>query len=175
MSDGYPVPVEVRRFRSDDGERVRALNEEAMATTPEYDPDLPDEDLREVKATYLDGEGEFLVGVGDDGTIVGMGAYALPSEWLGEFVPIDDQTAELARMRVDPECHGQGIGSAIYRELARRARQDGYEQFVLNTGVENDVARGFYEQLGFQLQQEVSIESGAVTFELALYQKSVQT
>ena len=70
---------------------------------------------------------------------------------------LDSHTTELTRMRVDPEWHGRGVGSALYHELEQRARYDGYDQFVLDTGIGNDVARGFYESLGFQLQQEVSV------------------
>jgi ribosomal protein S18 acetylase RimI-like enzyme len=164
--------VEVRRFRSGDGERVRELNDLAMATTPEYEPDVPDEDLRDVRENYLDSGGEFLVGI-VDGTIVGTGAYSTPSEWKEQFLELDDRTVELTRMRVDPEYSGQGIGSAIYEDLEQRARQAGYEQFVLDTGVENDVARGFYEGLGFESLREVSIDFGEFTFELALYRKSL--
>ncbi|RYJ13585.1 GNAT family N-acetyltransferase [Halogeometricum borinquense] len=172
MSEKGKSAVEIRRFQSGDSERIRELNQVAMATTPEYEPDLPDKDLRDVQSNYLDSGGEFLVGI-VNGTIVGMGAYTTPNEWKEEFIQLDSQTTELTRMRVDPEYHGRGIGSAIYHELEQRARQDRYEQFVLDTGVENDTARGFYERLGFQLQQQVSINFGDLVFELALYQKFI--
>lgn len=164
--------IDVRRFRSGDGERVRELNELAMATTPEYVPGAPDEDLRDVHEHYLEAGGEFLVGV-VDGTIVATGAYARPSPWKDQYVDLAGRTAELTRMRVDPEHHGQGFGSAIYRELERRGREDGYEAFVLDTGAENDVARGFYESFGFRLQREAAVDFGPVTLELASYRKSI--
>ncbi|KAA9396550.1 GNAT family N-acetyltransferase [Haloarcula sp. CBA1130] len=164
--------TDVRRFQSGDGERIRELNDVAMATTPEYEPEIPDKDLRDVQTNYLDNDGEFLVGV-VEGTIVGMGAYATPSEWKEEFIHVDSQTAELTRMRVDPEYHGQEVGSALYHELEQRARHDGYERLILDTGAENNVARGFYESLGFQLEQEMSLSFEGVTFELVLYQKSI--
>lgn len=172
MSEKGKSPVEIRRFQSGDGERIRELNDVAMATTPEYEPDVPDKDLRDVQSNYLNSDGEFLVGI-VDGTIVGMGASTTPGEWKEEFIQLDSQTTELTRMRVDPEYHSRGVGSAIYHELEQCARYEGYEQFVLDTGVENDTARGFYESLGFHLQQEVSIDFGDMTFELALYQKSI--
>ncbi|MFC7058706.1 GNAT family N-acetyltransferase [Halovenus salina] len=171
MSEGHDS-TEIRRFQPGDGDRIRELNDVAMATTPEYEPAIPDEDLRDVQANYLDGDGEFLVAV-VDGTIVGMGAYATPNEWKEEFIHVDSRTVELTRMRVDPEYHGQGVGSALYHELEQRARQDGYERLLLDTGVENDVARGFYESLGFQLEQQMSLSFAEFTFELVLYQKSI--
>jgi ribosomal protein S18 acetylase RimI-like enzyme len=82
-----------------------------------------------------------------------------------------ESTVELSRMRVDPDCWGQGYGTRVYEELASRAREDGYRTFVLNTGVDNDRARGFYESLGFEAVREVSVEFDDVTLELALYRR----
>jgi len=164
--------ITVRRFRAGDGERVREVSESAMAETPEYVPDIPDEDLWAIDRHYLDGEGEFVVGV-VDGTIVATGAYTTPDEWKEAYCDIDSETTELTRMRVAPEWQAQGFGSAIYRELERRARSDGYRRFVLDTGTGNEVARGFYERLGFTCRQAVTIDFGDGTFGLVLYEKSI--
>lgn len=172
MSGADNPAVEIRRFQPGDGERVRELNDSAMATTPEYTPDVPDTDLRDVHSNYLDSTGEFLVGV-VDGSIVGMGALTPPKEWKTEFSTLDEETIELTRMRVDPGWHGQGVGSRIYHELEHRARHEGYEHIVLDTGVENDVARGFYEDLGFQFEQDMTLSYEEWTFELAIYRKSI--
>ncbi|UHQ98174.1 hypothetical protein HYG81_21635 (plasmid) [Natrinema zhouii] len=87
MSEKGNSAVETRRFHSGDGERIRELNGIAMATTPEYEPDIPDKDLRDDQSNYLDRGGEFLTGI-VDGTIVRMGAYATPTEWKEEFVQL---------------------------------------------------------------------------------------
>lgn len=172
MTDDSSSYIGIRRFQPGDGERIRELNELAMATTPEYVPEAPDEDLQAVQHHYLEDGGEFIVGIVDD-TTVATGAYATPNEWKAEYVNLDSDTTELTRMRVDPECHGQGFGSAIYHELEQRARSDGYQRFILDTGTENDVARGFYESLGFECRREVSVDFGDLTIELALYEKSI--
>jgi GNAT superfamily N-acetyltransferase len=143
-----------------------------MATTPEYVPWIPDEDLQVIQDHYLDDGGEFIVGIVDE-NIVATGAYVSPNEWKAEYVDLDSDTAELTRMRVDPEWHGRGFGSAIYHELEQRARSGGYQRFILDTGTENDVARGFYESLGFECRREVSVDFGDLTMELALYEKSI--
>lgn len=172
MPDGQGTDISIRRFQSGDGERVRELNELAMAETPEYVPFAPDEDLRAVRSHYLDDGGEFLVGT-IRGTIVATGAYVTLDGWKREYVDLGGGTAELTRMRVDPERQGQGFGTAIYHELEERARSDGYRRFVLDTGTDNDVARGFYESVGFECEREVAVDFGAVTLELALYRKSI--
>lgn len=163
---------DIRRPHSDDGGRIRELNESAMARTPEYVPDAPDADLLDVTSHYIEVGGEFLVGT-VDGTIVATGAYAIPDTWKEEYVDLDRGTAEVTRMRVDPERQGNGFGTAIYHELERRARADGFRRFVLDTGADNAVARGFYESLGFECHRVTAIDFGEVELELALYQKSI--
>ena len=143
-----------------------------MADTPEYLPEAPDEDLHAIESQYLTEEAEFLVGVVND-TVVGMGAYSTPEQWKENYVEIEEETAELTRMRVDPEWQGQGIGKALYHELRRRARSAGYQHFILDTGTENTSAREFYEKVGFECQREISIDYGDVTLELALYKASI--
>jgi ribosomal protein S18 acetylase RimI-like enzyme len=143
-----------------------------MAETPEYRPDIPDEDLDAIEQHYVATPGEFLVAVAD-GSIVGMGAYTTPAEWKRQYLDIDDVTAELTRMRVAPAWQGQGVGSSIYRELRDRAHAAGFRRFVLDTGVANETARGFYEGFGFTCRREIAIEYRDETLELALYTHSV--
>lgn len=172
MTDEGTNHVTIRRFHAGDGERIREVNESAMVEVPEYVPGAPDADLQAIDQHYLDGTGEFLVGKVDDG-IVATGAYVTPNEWKKEYVDLDSETTELTRMRVDPDWQGQGVGSDLYHELERRARYDGYQRFVLDTGTENDVARGFYESLGFESHQEVTVHFRDVPIELVLYEKSI--
>ena len=165
--------IDVRRFRDGDGPRVRELNEAALRSAGDFAEDVPEPDLADVPGHYLDQEGEFLVGVAAE-DIVAMGAYHPVSEWpLADRFDFDRRTAEFTRMRVDPDYQGRGFGRAIYEELEFRARGDGYHQIVLDTGVENDVARSFYEFLGFRSVGEYRIEGFGETFDLAVYRKSL--
>jgi len=166
----------VRRARPADGERIRELNELAMAETPEWVPGAPDADLRDLQAHYFDAGGEFVVGV-RDGRVVATAAYEPLEGWMREQFSASDQplesTVELSRMRVHPDCWGRGYGTRLYEELASRARRDGHHAFVLNTGVDNDRARGFYESLGFESVREETVEFDGVTLTLALYRRSL--
>ncbi|MDS0258444.1 GNAT family N-acetyltransferase [Haloarcula sp. S1CR25-12] len=163
----------IRRFQPGDGERIREIHDRAMSGTPEYLPDLPDEDLEGIEDHYLDDAGEFLAGL-DGETIVAMGAYTTPDEWKHEYIDVDGATAELTRMRVHPDWQGYGFGTAMYRALRERALHDGYRDFVLDTGAENDRARGFYERLGFDCQTRISVGSGDAALEMVLYQQSIE-
>ncbi|WP_226012864.1 GNAT family N-acetyltransferase [Halomicrobium salinisoli] len=165
----------VRHVRPGDGPAVRGLNERAMAETPEWVPDAPDADLERLPDSYADGE--FLVGtVG--GEIVAMGAYVPLGRgehagWMADEFDVDGRAAEITRMRVDPDRQRRGHGRRIYRTLERRAAGDGYRTLVLNTGAENERARAFYEDLGFDSEDEVTVEFADATLDLALYRKRI--
>lgn len=165
--------LDIRRFRTGDGPRVRELNEAALRSAGDFAEDVPEPDLDDVRGHYCHDDGEFLVGL-DVGTIVAMGAYHPVTEWaLADRFEFDRRTTELTRMRVDPDHHRQGYGRAIYEQLEYRARSDGYHQIVLDTGVENDVARAFYDSLGFRFVGEKALEGFGETFDLAVYRKSL--
>lgn len=162
--------LRIRRYRPGDGERVRELNRVAMAETPEWVPDAPDEDLLDVRGHYLDAGGEFLVGeTAEVGRIVATGAYEPLDGWMAEQFDATAGTAELSRIRVEPEMQSQGFATRIVEELERRARRAGYRAFALNTGADNEQARGFYESLGYACVRETTVEFEGATLDLALY------
>jgi putative acetyltransferase len=57
---------------------------------------------------------------------------------------------ELKRMYVAPAFRGAGVGRAVLATLEDRARQLGYEQLVLETGVRQPEAIGLYVAAGYR-------------------------
>ncbi|QPV62090.1 GNAT family N-acetyltransferase [Halosimplex litoreum] len=190
MSMPESTDLTIRRYRAGDGERVRELNREAMAETPEWVVDAPDTDLDDVRDHYLEAGGEFLVGEVDrretsngerggtirepDCEIVATGAVEPLDGWMADRFDAAAGTGELSRVRVDPAMQGRGFGTRIVEELARRARRRGYRALVLNTGADNEQARGFYESLGYACVREETVEFDDVTLDLALYWRRVE-
>jgi ribosomal protein S18 acetylase RimI-like enzyme len=122
----------IRRYRPADKNAVWRVHERAFrAVSILFDPEL-DRDLRHVPEAYLR-EGEFLVGT-TDGQVVAVGG----------FRPAGDRSVEIKRMRVDPDCQRAGHGSALLRELERRARERGAKRIVLYTSDRLDSAVAFY-------------------------------
>ena len=166
--------LDIRQFREGDGPQVRELNEAALRDAGDYAEDVPEPDLEDVPGHYLRDDSEFLVGVVDGDDVVATGAYHPVAEWpLADRFDFDSRTAELTRMRVDPEYQRTGYGRAVYEELEDRACGDGYHRIVLDTGVENEAARAFYDALGFEFAGEETIEGFGETFHLAVYRKSL--
>lgn len=113
---------------------ITALNAELQATFPE--PGANHFSLRDSQVSA--GEGAFLVAYLDD-LAVGCGAVRR----------LDETTAELKRMYVDPSVRGQGIGRALVEALEREARLLGVTRIVLETGTRLARAIRLYEATGY--------------------------
>jgi|SRR3989344_2855412 len=138
--EGVPV---LRRFESKDKEAVYDLHIKALkhAGTFIETPNLRnewDKDLANIEGVYINNKGEFFV-VTVDGKLVGMGALR----------NVDETTAEIKRMRVEPSLQGKGIGKLILDKLVERAKELGYKELVLDVAEIQEAARHLYESRGF--------------------------
>ena len=110
------------------------FREIAPAFGPTFDPDKP----RPVDG-YRAPHGVFLLVSDDDGTTRGCGAVT----W------IDDATAELKRVWVDPAVRGQGVARTLVGALEQHAREHGSTVIRLSTHRELAGARAMYPSLGY--------------------------
>jgi GNAT superfamily N-acetyltransferase len=101
--------------------------------------------------------------------IADRGGAAVGSVFL---VKVDEATAKLRLLILDPSARGRGLGRRLVDECLAFARAAGYRKVVLWTNSELASARGIYAAAGFEL---VSSESDPMfpsgvgeTWELAL-------
>ena len=150
----------LRRYTSADQETVEYLHVHAIQQAGAYLGRGPwDDDVYAIEETYLNNQGEFLIGEWD-GIFVAMGALRRTSS----------ERAEIKRMRVHPDYQGRGIGQIILSELEVRARALGYKTLHLDTSVVQIAAQKLYEKNGFR-------EVGRDTYndlEVILYEKSLE-
>jgi len=114
------LTVAAEPFDSDDARRLVSALDAGLAELypPEqrFGPNL--------RAQHLEsGRGTFLV-ARDDGRAVGCGAVRL----------LDQATAEVKRMYVEPDQRGKGVGRAVLAGLEAAARRLGARRLVLETG-----------------------------------------
>ncbi len=132
--------IAIRRYRSGDREAVRNLHDAALNDVGAHLGTGPwDADLDAVESVYLEGGGEFLVGV-LVGEVVGMGALRRDPAWR----------AWITRMRVSPRLQGQGIGQNFLDRLHRRAEELGYTTLHPDTTVGQVAAQRLYEKNGYR-------------------------
>jgi len=150
----------LRRYTPADREAVEYLHVHAIQQAGAYLGRGPwDDDVYAIEETYLNNQGEFLIG-----------------EWYGIFVAMgalhrtSPERAEIKRMRVHPDYQGRGIGQIILSELEARALVLGYKTLHLDTSVVQIAAQKLYEKNGFH-------EVGRDTYndlKVILYEKSLE-
>jgi len=117
------MSLQIRRYQHGDREQVLRLHKVALEAVDAYvGPGPWEDDLDDIERSYLTPSGDFLVGVlGDD--LAAMGALRR----------VDEDTAELKRMRVSPSLQRQGLGRQMLHALEARARDLGYTAIVPDT------------------------------------------
>jgi ribosomal protein S18 acetylase RimI-like enzyme len=130
----------LRRYTPADQEAVEHLHVHVIQRAGAYLGRGPwDDDVYAIEATYLNNQGEFLIGEWD-GVFVAMGALRRTSP----------ERAEIKRMRVHPDYQGRGIGQIILDELEAHARILGYKTLHLDTSVVQFAAQRLYEKNGYR-------------------------
>ena len=136
------MTITLRTYRSADMDRVRQLNIDALAgvdsfyesSGPEFDPDLD-----RIEDVYLvDGSNFWVLEDGD--RLVGMTAVRR----------IDEQTAEIKRMRVATDLRRQGLGQRLLSATETFCREQRYRRIVLDTPDTQLAAIALYERNGYR-------------------------
>ncbi|MFF4777401.1 GNAT family N-acetyltransferase [Microtetraspora fusca] len=135
--------LRVRRYRWSDLDEVLALHQIGLAQVGLMPGDgvYYDDDFPRIQAVYLADRGEFLVGEEPGGgRIVAMGGLRR----------IDDETAEMCRLRVHPEFQRRGYGATILERLEERARELGYHVLRGDTTLQQGAALELYRKYGWR-------------------------
>ena len=105
-----------------------------------YKGDGPwDNDLKDIENNYFKNNGMFLVGEIEEKLIT-----------MGAFRKIDENIAEIKRMRTYPEYQGKGFGKLILRELINLAKKYHYKELILETSDKQLKAKKLYINNGFR-------------------------
>lgn len=104
---------------------------------PESDQKIDDEDLRKIPEIYS-GRGRFWVAVEGNNVI---GTIAIRDT--------GNNVAKLNRMFTDSKYYGQGVGQSLLDCAIEFAKEEGFQEIILNTHVNMQRAHRFYEKNGF--------------------------
>lgn len=129
--------IDIRRstLASPDAARlIAALNAELTITFPE--PGATHFSLGD--AQVVAGEGAFLIACLNDVAVA-----------CGAVRRLDETTAEIKRLYVDPSVRGRGIGRALVEALESEARLVGVTNIALETGTRLAPALKLYEAMGY--------------------------
>ncbi|MBG0815750.1 GNAT family N-acetyltransferase [Planomonospora sp. ID82291] len=135
------MSLRIRRYRWSDLEAVCALHQICLAQVGLAPGDgvWYDDDFPRINEVYLADRGEFLVGEAG-GRVVAMGGLRR----------IDDEVAEMCRLRVHPEFQRQGYGARTVLSLEARAVELGYGRLLCDTTLNQCAAIGLYRKYGWR-------------------------
>lgn len=117
--------------------RFRELNEAWI--TRYFKLEEPDRRALNDPEGYIIDKGGFIFMALYDGNVVGACA----------LIKIDDEVVELAKMAVDDNVQGKGIGYALGTACIDKAREMGFEKIVLLSNTKLKPAIHLYRKLGF--------------------------
>lgn len=130
------VTITTEPIDSDDARRLIAALDEHLSSR--YSPD--ERFGPNLKAEQVgSGIGAFVV-ARDGGRAIGCGALR----------KLDDSTAEVKRMYVEPELRGRGVAREILGHLERVGQELGVKRLVLETGIYQAEAIALYRRAGFR-------------------------
>ncbi|MER5320013.1 GNAT family N-acetyltransferase [Streptosporangium roseum] len=134
--------MRLRRYRWSDLESVWALHQICLAQVGLAPGDgvYYEDDFPRINEIYIAGQGDFLVGEIPGGRIVAMGGLRR----------IDDETAELCRLRVHPEFQRRGFGAQMSGALETRAIELGYVRLRGDTTLNQPAAIELYRKRGWR-------------------------
>jgi ribosomal protein S18 acetylase RimI-like enzyme len=151
--------IELRQYGTSDQDAAWDLHVDGLKQTGSFVDDRKyDQDLFTIKETYLDKGGEFFVALLNN-EIIGMGG----------LLKVNNQTAEVKRMRVSIKYQNQSIGSLILESLIQKAKKLGYKKIVLDTTENMLAAQRLYEKFGFkEFKRGRSAHLEAIFYELTI-------
>jgi len=133
-------PMKLVRYRPEYREAIIELHHSAIGgLVTGIDQHDEEADLRDIEKVYFNDGGEFLVGL-LEGRVIAMGG----------FQRVSDTSAELRRMRIQPDLQGQGYGTQLLRELERLALQSGIYTLSFETARARPLTLEFYHKHGYQ-------------------------
>jgi len=131
---------ELRSFCDEDADAVWHLHDAALEDAGAHGGRGPwEDDLRDIRGTYLDSGGDFLVGL-LDGELVAMGGLLIRAA----------EEAEIKRMRVPPEFQRRGFARFLLAKLEERAEALGARAICLDTTGQRTAARRLYKSAGYR-------------------------
>ncbi|RKO69909.1 GNAT family N-acetyltransferase [Sphingobacterium puteale] len=133
---------------------------------PMLDPQKVPSDLLNFKQLYLDEkDGTFLQARDKSGKLVGV-IGMLTYDYRFPHLDLDARkTVEVARLFVDPDYRRSGLGTALFRQLTKVAKEKAVERLYLHTHPFLDGAYEFWLKQGFYLK-ECCDESGFPTIHM---------
>jgi ribosomal protein S18 acetylase RimI-like enzyme len=137
--------MKTRPAMSDDAEGMAAVQNEIFAAGLRKTPT----DKATIMAAYIDPEDRIqcVVAEDDDGRILGFQSLRLAK--VGNPWDVAEGWGIIGT-HVSPLAARRGVGSALFRDTLRAAREFGLRNIDASIGADNMLGQAYYEAMGFQ-------------------------
>ncbi|MFX0052977.1 MAG: GNAT family N-acetyltransferase [Candidatus Hodarchaeota archaeon] len=144
--------MNIREYRKSDSKGVMLLHEEfEKEFFKEYNTNPLKQyqklEFDDIYHSYTQKDRKFWV-IDNKGEIIGL---------VGVII-VDENTAELIRMRVKKQYRGQGLGKKLVLKTLEYCTSIGKKRLILHTAKRLEIARKMYESNGFNLFSEQEIQ-----------------
>lgn len=133
--------MNVTRLGSNDAGQYCADIQKLLLQLPDQ-KDLTQETLSRV----LDNSNTIIVGIIDEGHIVGMGGVYIEDQ-------LERRRGHVEEVVVDEAYRGRGLGNQLMRGLLDEAKKNGLVELELTSRPSNVTANAWYQKLGFEKRE----------------------
>ncbi len=116
-------------------------------------------DIFHIEEQYLQSGGDFLVGTGARGQVIAMGGVK----------KLDDERAEIKRLRIHPEHQRKGYGRLMLNRLEERAKELGFLRITLDALHNQYGAHALFKSNGYEEIGPAVVDG----FNVILFEKSL--
>ena len=161
------IVMEVREYQKSDTKGILLLHREfEREFFEEYDTapvrEHQKSEFENTYRSYIQKDRKFWV-IDHEGEIIGM---------VGIII-VDENTAELIRMRVKRQYRGQGLGKKLLSKVEEYCTNINKKRIILHTAKRLVIARKMYERYGFNLYNEQALQ-GPFNFTMLSYYKDLK-
>ena len=159
--------MSIREFIAKDQPGINKLQEEFMI---EFFPEFADDpkqyewnaDVYDVNEHYLNRGGKIWVAdIGD--YIAGFGGFRL----------VDQNTAEIKRVRINSQHRGKGLGKTIVKEIENYCSGSDVKKILVDTDDRFEAAKNMYISMGYEIIRSETERKNGIEYTEHFYEKTL--
>lgn len=160
----------VRPAAPDDVPAIRRIGREAWHAA--YDDVIGETAVDRQLSEWYD-EASLRASVTDDGQVFVVAETGRIRGFASAVPDTESDRWHLARIYVDPDDWGEGVGTAMLDRVETALRERGVDAYELAVMADNDVGVSFYETRGFERTDTRTVELGGVETTEHWYRKEL--
>jgi ribosomal protein S18 acetylase RimI-like enzyme len=162
--------MDVRTATRDDQAAVREIAERSLEASYSLSPQA----IQSAVTQWYDPE-EFAATLDRDDVLFLVGEWKSEPVGFSESAMLENGTADLLWLHVNPDYRGEGIGTELFEETRERLRERGYARLRGRVLAINEAGNTFYKDKGFEKAGEGEVGIDGSPFSEVIYVEAEPT